>query len=67
MTGQELRELRDAHHLTRKEMAAMLGYHPNYLARLEKGWENDKPLLITPRCEKVIRAIFSARKVQKSS
>ena len=67
MTGQELRELRKAHKLTQKALGALLGYHANYIARLERGIESGKPLAITPRCEKMIRSLFSARKVKKSS
>lgn len=67
MTGHELRTLRERHRLTQKALAAMLGYHVNYIARLERGKESGKPLRITARCETLIHVLFSTKDVKKSS
>jgi transcriptional regulator with XRE-family HTH domain len=37
MTGQQLRRLRAAHKLSQARFAALLGIHPNTLARYERG------------------------------
>jgi transcriptional regulator with XRE-family HTH domain len=66
MTGDQLRTLREAHKLTQKALGAILGYGANYIARLERGVENGKPLLMTPRCAKMIQALFSTKRVKKS-
>lgn len=62
MRGDELKKLREDHGLTQKAMAALLGYQANYLSRLERGDES-----ITPRFEKLARAMLGKKKTQKSS
>jgi transcriptional regulator with XRE-family HTH domain len=62
MTKEELKELREAHGLTQRAMGEMLGYHANYVSRLERG---DVP--ITARLEKLLRSVLGQRKTKKSS
>ena len=62
MNGEELKALRDAHGLTQRTMGELLGYGANYIYRLE----NDK-VPITPRFEKLLRAVIGQRKVKQSS
>lgn len=67
MTGKELQQLRKAHGLTQKALAAMLGYAPNYIARLEQeAVENGKTLMITPRFEKLLHSMLPAKRAKKS-
>jgi DNA-binding XRE family transcriptional regulator len=64
MTPAELKELRIAHGLSQRMMGELLGYHGNTIARIERG---DKDTPITKRFEKLVRSIFSQRKVKKVS
>jgi len=61
MTKEELRALRDEHGLTQRVMGELLGYGANYISRLERGDEE-----ITPRFEKLVRAMLRTKKVKKS-
>ena len=55
MTGLELRTIRKSHGLTQRAMAALLGYTPNYIARLERGdIERGEVLKISQRLEKLL-------------
>ncbi len=56
MTHKELRQIRDEHDLTQRELGELLGYNANYIARLERG---EAP--ITKRLEKMLRAFFSTQ------
>jgi transcriptional regulator with XRE-family HTH domain len=69
MTGQELRQIREAHGLTRQTLADLLGYaNASYIARLENSTAQTKEKLrISPRLEKLIRRIFPEKKMDKSS
>lgn len=62
MTKEELRDLRAAHGLTQRALAEALGYHPNYISRLECGSEG-----ITQRFERLVHMMFSQRKAKKAS
>lgn len=62
MTREALRELRDKHHLTQRELGLMLGYSENYIMRLERGHEK-----ITPRFERLVSSMFSYGKTRKYS
>lgn len=62
MQGQDLKVLRQAHGLTQQALAALLGYHPNYIYRLESGQEP-----ITSRCEKLIRILLRPKKAMPTS
>lgn len=41
--GAKLRELRERHLLTQAEFAERIGYHPEYVANVERGHENAGP------------------------
>ena len=63
MTPTELRTLRTEHGLTQRTFAELLGYHVNYIARLERGeWP-----IIPQRIEKIVRLLFREKKSEKSS
>ena len=64
MTKNELKTIRLAHGLTQKAMAELLGVQPNYVSRLEREGKTGVPL--TQRIEKLVRLIFSEKKVKKS-
>jgi hypothetical protein len=61
MTGQELREFREDHHLTQKLLGELLGYHTNYISRLER---DDEP--ITERFVKLLIATLGKPRPKKS-
>jgi transcriptional regulator with XRE-family HTH domain len=67
MTNTELREIREAYGLTQKALAELLGYHPNYIARLERGVEQGKSLPITPRLEKLLRSLLRKTPKKKAA
>jgi transcriptional regulator with XRE-family HTH domain len=60
MTKEELWTLRTTHGLTQRALAELLGYHPNYVARLERGEK-----VITQRFEKLIRLLLGRKKGEK--
>lgn len=53
MTGAEVRTIRLKHGLTQKEFAYKLGYHVNYVRRMENGHEP-----VTSKFEMVVRLVF---------
>jgi Predicted transcriptional regulator with C-terminal CBS domains len=60
MNGKELQELRKKYGLTQKEIAQLLGYHTNYISRLERGDED-----ITERFEKLLRALLGTQRLRR--
>jgi len=62
MTKEELYAIRKAHGLTQRAIGELLGYHVNYISRLERGDET-----ITARFEKLVRSILGQKKFKKSS
>ena len=60
MTTQELRELRREHGLSQAGLAAKLGYHANYIYRLESG-----KIPITQKFEKLVHAVLREEEVKK--
>jgi transcriptional regulator with XRE-family HTH domain len=68
MTGRELRQIREAHGLTRQTLAEMLGYSSaSYIARLENSTpETKERLTISPRMEKLLRRLLPEKKMEKS-
>lgn len=68
MTGRELRQLREAHGLTRETLADMLGYaSATYIARLENSRpETKEKIMINQRLEKLIRRLLPEKKMDKS-
>ena len=65
MTGQELRAIRCAHHLSQAAFGNILGYHKNYIYRLERGEELSAPIQITQRFEKLVHNMFPPQSVKK--
>jgi transcriptional regulator with XRE-family HTH domain len=57
MTKETLRALREEHALTQRAMGALLGYHANYIYRLESG---KAPL--TRRVGRLVEALLVQRK-----
>lgn len=53
MTGAEVRTIRMQHGLTQKGFAYKLGYHVNYVRRMENGHEP-----VTPRFALMVRLLF---------
>ena len=67
MTGAELRILRKTHGLTQRALALLLGYTPNYIARLERGdIERGATLKISQRLEKLILLILPKKSSKKA-
>ena len=60
MTGEELKEIRTEHNLTQRALGELLGYHANYIMRLERGHES-----ITARFERLVRNMLGNKKVKK--
>ena len=60
MTGRELQELRSKYDLTQKALGALLGYHANYISRLEREDE-----VITPRFEKFLRSVLTTQTLRR--
>jgi transcriptional regulator with XRE-family HTH domain len=60
MTKEEFKAVRNAHGLTQKAMAELLGVKANYVSRLERPSDTTTP--ITPRIEKLVRLIFRGKK-----
>jgi len=57
VTKENLRALREAHQLTQRALAELLGYTPNYISRLERGDE-----AISPKFERLVRSMLGTRK-----
>jgi len=62
MTGEELEAIRTTHKLTRPQLGNLLGYHANYIYRLER-----QGLPITQRLEKFIVAMLGKQSAKKVS
>ncbi len=60
MTPQELVQRRQRARLTQKALGALLGYHANYIARLERGEEP-----ITPRFLRLFQALVRTKPAQE--
>lgn len=61
MTGEELRSIREEHGLTQRAIGDLLGYHANYISRLETGKEK-----ITQRFDKLVRYVLRKKNTKKS-
>jgi predicted transcriptional regulator len=59
MTPQDLSQRRQRAHLTQKALGELLGYHANYIARLERGEEP-----ITPRFRRLFQALVRKKPAQ---
>lgn len=62
MTPQELKVLRESHHLTQRAIGELLGYTANYISRLERGDET-----ITHRFEKLVRSMLHPTRIKKDA
>ena len=67
MTGEELRAIRKARNLTLVQFAALLGYAPNHIYRLERGHAIKNGITISKRLENLIRRTFPEKKVKESA
>lgn len=61
MTGTDIRAIRLAHGLTQRALAALLGYHTNHLAKIERG-----EVKVTQHLEKLILFALPKKSAKKS-